>query len=147
MTVLADHGAPVGVAMPRAFNSAAIALADLPASSARTGAMACARAVASACRAAELHSARPGRAQPRLGAFRDHPALLLRHRSIDIDHESIDARHIARHEIDLALHQTANEMNIAREPIELDNDELRPVLLTGSNCFRQFGSIRAFAAQ
>jgi len=41
MTVLADHGAPLGVPTWRAFNSAAAARADIPANSERIGVMAC----------------------------------------------------------------------------------------------------------
>jgi hypothetical protein len=49
MTVLADHGAPLGVSTPRALSSAAAARADILANSARTGAMA--RALATESRA------------------------------------------------------------------------------------------------
>jgi hypothetical protein len=38
MTVLADHGAPLGVSTWRAFNSAATARADMPVNSERIGA-------------------------------------------------------------------------------------------------------------
>jgi hypothetical protein len=48
MTVLADHGAPLGVSTWRAFNSAATARADMPVNSERIGAMARARSRASA---------------------------------------------------------------------------------------------------
>ena len=54
MTVLADHGAPLGVPTCRAFNSAATDRADIPANSERIGAMGSASSRAPACRAQVL---------------------------------------------------------------------------------------------
>jgi hypothetical protein len=109
---LADHGAPLGVSTWRAFNSAASERADIPANSERIGAMARARSSAPACRvsliagsrrAAELDAPRLGGPKAGFGAVADHAAFLLRHCGIDVDHEGVGARHVAGHEINLAL--------------------------------------------
>ena len=85
--VLADHGAPLGVSIFRAFSSAAAALADMLANSDRIGAMARARAtestrrdllIAGKSRAAELHAARLGRCKAGFSAVADHFAFVLR---------------------------------------------------------------------
>src|SRR5271154_900437 len=103
MTVLADHGAPLGVSTRRAFNSAAAARADIPANSERIGAMARARSRAPACRVSLIAGSRGppsltpralAAARPGLGAVADHAAFLLRHRGIDVDHEGVGARHV-----------------------------------------------------
>src|SRR6516162_3034361 len=49
-------------------------------------------------------------------------------------------------EIDLALHQAGDEMDIAREPVELGDDQLGAVLLAGSYCLGQLGAIGTLAA-
>jgi hypothetical protein len=82
MTVFADHGLPVGVSILRAFSSAATDRADIPASSARIGAIPRARARASArpvvdygqSRAAKLHATFLGCRKAGLGAVADVPA-------------------------------------------------------------------------
>ena len=83
MTVLADHGAPLGVSTWRAFNSAATARADMPVNSERIGAMARARS-----------------REAGFGVVADYAAF---HRGIDVDHECVGARRVAGHEINLAL--------------------------------------------
>ena len=130
MTVLADHGAPLGVSTWRAFNSAATERADIPANSERIGAMARARSRAPACRvsliagssrAAELDTPRLCCRKAGFGAVADYAAFLLRHRGIDVDREGVGA--FAGHEINLALHQAADEMNVAGKPVQLRNQQ------------------------
>ena len=86
MTVLADHGAPLGVSTWRVFNSAATERADIPANSERIGAMARARSRAppvafrliSGNRGlAELDTPRFGCRKASLGALADHLAFVL----------------------------------------------------------------------
>jgi len=50
ITVIADHGLPVGVGSLRSFKMRAISRADLPASSANTGSSAFARSIAACFR-------------------------------------------------------------------------------------------------
>jgi hypothetical protein len=66
----------------------------MPASSASSGAMDCARAAALAWRASLMH-----------------------HRGIDVDHEGIGARHVSGDKVHLALHQAADEMHVAGKPV------------------------------
>ena len=87
MTVLADHGAPLGVSTWRAFNSAATERADIPANSERIGAMArslqgvrLARFVdCGQSRAAELDTPRLGCRKAILGPFGYYLALVFGH--------------------------------------------------------------------
>jgi hypothetical protein len=87
MTVLADHGAPLGVSTWRAFNSAATARADMPVNSERIGAMARARSKGvrlarfvdcGQSRAAELDASRLGRRKAGLGAVSIDPIADVR---------------------------------------------------------------------
>jgi hypothetical protein len=86
-----------------------------------------------------------GRRKAGLGAFADHAAFLLRHRGVNVDHEGIGARHIAGHEIDLALHQAADEVDVSRQSIELRDDELGLVLAAGRQGLFKLGAIRPLA--
>ena len=55
-------------------------------------------------------------------------------------------RVVHRHELDAALHQRGNEGQIARQPIELGDDELGLEPLAGGNCLLQFGPVIAALA-
>ena len=154
MTVLADHGAPLGVSTWRAFNSAATERADIPANSEnrRNGPCSLQGARLSRfvdcgqSRAAELDTPRLGCRKAGFGSVADHAAFLLRHRGINVDHEGVGARHVAGHEINLALHQAADEMDVARKSVQLRNDKLCLVLPASLQGLFKLRAIRPLAA-
>jgi len=63
------------------------------------------------------------------GALADHVALLFRQRGEDVHGELVGLRLITGHELYPRLHQRSNKSHVAREPVELGNDEHRSVAL------------------
>ena len=75
---------------------------------------------------------------PRLGCLQsiprplsDHFSLMLSHRGKDMNGELVGVRVIDRDELDTGVHQRCDEREIARQSIELGDDELGFVLLAG----------------
>ena len=139
---------PRRVSMPRSLSSAAIArrlVAPAARMSASTGARSCAcrsalaamaalsarTALSSppqrrrAVRVAEPHAAAPGHRQRLLGALRDRLALLLRHQRHDADGEVVRLRQVHRGEAHAAVAQRQQERGVARQPVELGDDQRR----------------------
>jgi len=78
-----------------------------------------------------------------LGAGRDRIALVLGASGEDMNRKLRGRRVVAANKVDLAVHQHCNERQVAAEPIELGDDELRPVLLAGGQRLFQLGPIVA----
>jgi hypothetical protein len=65
------------------------------------------------------------------GALADHPALFLGQCSVDVQHEWVGiSPQLGHNEGHSMLHQAGNEMHVARQPIELGDDN-RCILLLG----------------
>src|SRR6516225_529089 len=63
-----------------------------------------------------------------------------------MDRELGSVRHVDRHELYAALHQCCDESQVARQPIELGDDQLGLTLLAGRQGLRQFEPITVLAA-
>src|SRR6516225_10140141 len=63
-----------------------------------------------------------------------------------MDRELGGVRHVDRHELYAALHQRCDESQVARQPIELGDDQLGLTLLAGRQGLRQFGPITVLTA-
>jgi hypothetical protein len=77
---------------------------------------------------ARCHSEFPSSAlcssQSRLGALRDHLSLLLGKRCIDVKGEFVAVfAERGDHEMDPMLHESADEVHVARQTVEPGNDQ------------------------
>ena len=90
---------------------------------------------------AQLHTARLGGGQCLLGAARDHGALLLRHRRIDVEHERIDVpAQCGNDERHPLRHQPADKGDVAAKPIELRHSDFAFSFLSGFKRGLEFGT-------
>jgi hypothetical protein len=82
--------------------------------------------------AAELLAVSLRRGQRLLRPLRDHAALLLGHRGVNVQHEWIGlGAEISDDEADFVLHQAADEVHVTAEPIELRDNNRRLGLASG----------------
>ena len=143
MTVCGCHRPPDGVATPRVVSSAAIAREDMPRSfmSASSGARLLARSSAAALVLdRQVLGAMPPKPyttclrglQRILCASRDHAALLLRQRCVEVQHERVGVgTQLRGDEGHPRGHQPGDEGDVAGEPIELGDDDGAARLLCG----------------
>ena len=145
MTVCGCHRPPDGVATPRVVSSAAIAREDMPRTfmSASSGARLFARLSAAAllrtdrC-SAPYYASRLRGLESILGSSRDHPALLLGKSRVEVQHERVGVRAQLRgDERHPGGHQAGDEGDVAREPIELGDDDGATRLLRGGQSRRK----------
>jgi TolB-like protein len=131
MTCVEDHRPPAAVATLRSFRTAAARFADSAASSARIGRILLGeggrlsrRLVRLGIVAAELLAPTPRRGEPLSGALGYQPALFLRERGINEQHERVGiGAEFGDNERGPVLHQAADEMHVAAEPVELGDDD------------------------
>jgi hypothetical protein len=69
--------------------------------------------------------------QARDGALRNHLALVLRHGCHDVKRQLVRLGHVAGHEIRGRLHQARDKGHVARQAVQLRNDQGGLVLLPG----------------
>jgi hypothetical protein len=80
---------------------------------------------------AEFLAARLGGGERGLGALRDCLALVLGDGGEDVDGELVGVRVITRDELDAAFYHRGYEMKVARQAVELGDNELCLVPSTG----------------
>jgi len=150
---------PVLVTLPSRFSSAAMRWSEspCPASRATSGAIRFRNATADCVRSARAaEGSLPCGAEPgsprlrgcerRLGAFGDHLALVLGDGGQDMQREPVGLRHVAAEQVDAAFQQAGDEGDVARQPVEL-GDEQRGVGLLGMvEGLLQFRPVGALAA-
>ena len=73
-------------------------------------------------RIAQLHAARLGGRECRLGALRDLGALLFGDGRIDVQHERVGVRDLGNDERHALRHQAGDERDVARQAVELGHD-------------------------
>jgi hypothetical protein len=76
-------------------------------------------------RIAELDAARLGDGEGIFDPGRNHQALVLGDGGEDLDRQPRRMRVVAGDKIDPTLHQAGDEMDVARQPVELGNDQGR----------------------
>src|SRR6185437_7104685 len=81
-----------------------------------------------------------------LGPLADHAALFLGNHGHDAHGEAVGRRHVGRDEVDAGLVQAQQEMGIAREAIQLGDDQLGAVGPASLQRRLKLGSIRPLAA-
>src|ERR1700674_5167710 len=102
--------------------------------------------VAQGARFVKLRVAEPlalglGSREPRLGPGADRFALVLGDGGQNMQREAVGLREVTAHEVNLAVHERGDEGDVAREPIELRNDQLGLVLFAGGKRSGQLGAI------
>ncbi len=65
-------------------------------------------------------------------AFRDHLALVLGDGSHDVQREPVGLRHVAAEEVHAAFEQAGDEGDVARQPVELGDEQRGAGLLAWS---------------
>ena len=130
-TVFCDHAPPRGGSTPCSVSRCAMAREDRPAIDTRTGRSAASRAAAASAMAlacAGLPSLTPralAACEACVGTLRDHAALLLGERGVNVQGERIDvAAQRADDERHPLRHQAGDERDIARQPVELGDADL-----------------------
>ena len=73
--------------------------------------------------AAQLRAACLGGVQGGLGALADHLARVLGHGGEDVDGEPVGLRHVHGDKFHAGLHQPADKMDVARQPVELGDQQ------------------------
>ena len=96
--------------------------------------------------AAELHAAGLRCRKSRLRPSRDHLPLCLGNHGHDMNHQLVRFRHIGGDEAHAGLLEPCQKVDVTGEPIELGDNELRPVEPTGRDCPRELRTIIARAA-
>ena len=90
-------------------------------------------------RAGELDAAPLGGAERVLGPLGNHLALVLRHGGEDVDGELVGVRVVAGDEIDTSVHERREEGDVAREPVQLSDDQLGALALAVRQRLGQLG--------
>jgi hypothetical protein len=89
----------------------------------------------SAVIASELHAASLGSCERGLGALGYHAGFVFGDRRQDVDGEAVGLREVDGFEIDAGFHQVRHERNVARQPVQLRDDELGAVNATRGQRF------------
>jgi hypothetical protein len=75
-----------------------------------------------------------------LGPLGNHLALVLRHGGENVDGELVGVRVVAGDEIDASVHERGEEGDVAREPVQLSDDQLGALAFALRQRLRQLGA-------
>lgn len=97
-------------------------------------------------RPAENHTPRFGCRQSCACAIRDHARLVLSHRRHDMQKEAVGLRHVCRCDLDTRFEQVGDEGDIARETVQLRDEEDRAGSLCLDKSTGKLGTVILLAA-
>lgn len=97
-------------------------------------------------RHAKPYPSRLGSLEGRPGTFADNLPLVFRKGREDVNHELVGVWVVARHELDAALHDAGDEVDIAGEPVELRDDERRADPPARRECLEKLGAVFSLPA-
>jgi hypothetical protein len=80
--------------------------------------------------------------QGRLGSLADPPRFILRHRRKNVEGQPRSKRLVARQKFDARIHEVRDERYIARQSVQLGNQEGRLTLPGSVERLRQLGAVR-----